>query len=100
PVKGTSKSSRYYVVAANDDIRIAARYQAASLSIRIEGPNWAKHTEAMTECGLKADNAQQYASMHLTAPDDTVAAKTLGAVLMGLGIPLVTHVPDITRIKG
>jgi hypothetical protein len=38
PVKGSSLGSRYFVVAANQDLRIAAKWESGALAIRIEGP--------------------------------------------------------------
>ena len=38
PVSGTSGGSRYFMVAANQDLRIGARLHGGTLSVRIEGP--------------------------------------------------------------
>ena len=38
PVKGSSPGSRYFVVAANQDLRIAAKWESGALAICIEGP--------------------------------------------------------------
>lgn len=101
PVLGTSGTSRYFVVAANKDLRVAARYTGASLSIRIEGPNWTKHLSAIQANGFdKASKEKDYASIHLTIGDETLAAKTLGAVLMGLGLSYETPLPVMKLIAG
>lgn len=101
PVKGTSANSRYYVVAANKDLRVAARWHANSLSIRIEGPGWEKHVAGMAGCGIdNIDNHKHYASMHINVADDVIAHKALGAVLMGLGVAMETPIPSLQTIKG
>lgn len=102
PVMGTSEGSRYFLVAANKDMRVAARYKGGNLSIRVEGPNWKKYTDNMKMCGFdKFNSASDYASIHLNVGDDVVlAGKTLGAVLMGLGVKLDTPVPEIKVISG
>lgn len=100
PVHGTSAGSRYFVVAANADLRVAARLQGQTLSVRIEGKGWDKYKEKMTAVGFSKVNAnKQYASLHLDVGYDKVmASKTLGAVLMGLGIPMDTPLPDLQKV--
>ncbi len=101
PVRGTSAGSRYYMVAANKDIRVAARLQGGSLSVRIEGPGLAKHQNAISEAGITINAGKDYASVHLNVGGDMVlASKTLGAVLMGLGVTLDTPMPNLALIKG
>jgi len=100
PVKGSSPNSRYFLVAANQDLRIAARYKGTSLSVRIEGPGWEKHSTSIQACGF--DNvqlAQGYASLHLHVGDPVIAGKALGAILLGLGIPLETPLPELKVIR-
>ena len=101
PVYGTSGGSRYFVVAANKDLRIAARFQGGSLSVRIEGPGLDKNTGAIVQCGFDMHlPGKNYASLHLSVGGDPVLAnKTLGAVLLGLGLPLETPIPDTSLIK-
>jgi hypothetical protein len=99
PVFGTSGGSRYYVVAGGPDIRVAARLAGGSLSIRIEGPNFSAHAARYKAMGLKNGSSGDYASIHLDVGKDPVmASKTLGAVLMGLGIPFETPLPDLKRL--
>lgn len=100
PVHGTSGGSRYYVVAGNDDLRVAARYQGGTLSVRVEGPKLQIHLKAITAGGLGVKAGKDYASVHLEVDSDQLAAKTLGAVLMGLGVPLDTALPNLNVIKG
>ena len=100
PVKGSSPGSRYFVVAANQDLRIAAKWDSGALAIRIEGPGWEKSKGKIHDCGFTTvDPKKGYASLHLSVGDDPVlAGKTLGAVLMGLGIELQTPFPVMKLI--
>jgi ribosomal protein L7/L12 len=101
PVKGSSSGSRYFLVAADDDVRVAARYHASSLSIRVEGPGWKKHKATISDSGFSTvDESKDYASVHLTVADDMLANKTLGAVLLGLGVPFETPMPMLSVVKG
>lgn len=99
PVLGTSAGSRYYLVAANKDIRVAARYMPHKLSIRIEGPGIGKYGKAIQQAGLDLHHGKDYASIHLDVGSDlTMANKTLGAILLGLGVPLETPFPELKKI--
>ncbi len=101
PVKGTSGGSRYFVVGGNPDLRIAARLKDGTLSVRVEGPGWKKHTASLQEVGFALQlDAKDYASVHLSVGDNlTLASKTLGAVLLGLGVQLETPLPNLKFIK-
>jgi hypothetical protein len=100
PVEGTSKSSRYYVVGANQDVRVAARYEGHTLSVRIEGPKIAHHWDSIKDVGLQTHSEKGYASIHLGVGNDMmVANKTLGAILMGLGLQLETPLPNLKLLK-
>lgn len=100
PVRGSSPNSRYFLVAANKDLRIAARYKGNSLSVRIEGPAWEKYAEKISECGFDHVAVDKgYASLHLHVVNHVVASKALGAILMGIGIELQTPLPDMSVIK-
>ena len=101
PVRGTDGTSRYFVVAANKDLRVAARFINQQLSVRIEGPAWEKHAPSIAACGFdKVLKDKGYASLHLAVgPDTVLASKTLGAILLGLGIPMDTPLPSLSVIK-
>lgn len=100
PVYGTSAGSRYYLVAGNEELRIAARYQGQKLSVRIEGPDWKKHIPSIAKAGIsKPDGNEDYTSLHLTVPNDIVARKALGAIILGLGVPMDTPMPNLSLIK-
>lgn len=99
PVLGTSAGSRYYLVAANKDLRVAARYMPHKLSVRIEGPGFSKYVPEIKKAGIEVHGAKGYASIHLdVGSDPTMANKTLGAILLGLGIPLETPIPELKKI--
>ena len=102
PVFGTSQDSRYYMIAAGAGIKIAARYSlAGTLSVRIEGPNLKKHTGVIIDAGFDKKADSSHASVHLNVGQDPIlAAKTLGAALLGLGLQLETPMPLLSVIKG
>ena len=95
PVKGTSASSRYFLVAGIDGLRVAARWRlnSKSLSIRAEGAKLATHKHNVTDSGLawKGD----YASLHLECHTTLIARKALGAVLAGFDVSFETPFPNI-----
>jgi len=99
PVQGTSKNSRYFLVGANKNIRIAARMKGSALSIRFEGEGLQKLAANLNEVGIQS-LSKEYASIHLTISDPVLAAKALGAVLLGLRIDLDTPAPNLNRLKG
>ena len=100
PVGGTSAGSRYYLVAGNADLRIAARYKGGTLSLRVEGEGYAKYTNSMVSCGSDLHGEKSHASVHLMVGTDLVLAnKTLGALIMGLGIVMETPYPNLSLIK-
>lgn len=102
PVFGTSKGSRYFLVGANSEVKIAARLSGSSLSVRIEGPGWKKYKGNVELAGFSTVSSEKdYASVHLDVGNDKVmAAKTLGAVIMGLGLKLETPIPDLSVVAG
>ena len=56
------------------------------------------HAAALEACGL-AVKKDDYASMHLQVEDDDLRRKTLGAVLMGLGLAFDTPLPNYAILK-
>jgi hypothetical protein len=99
PVRGTSPSSRYYQVGGSDGLRVAARYSSGSLSVRIEGSEFAKYVPKMVLAGLDVKGDKGYASIHVAVDNDVLAAKTLGAILLGLGIPMNSPLPSVLTLK-
>ncbi|MCO5157860.1 MAG: hypothetical protein M9945_14120 [Aquamicrobium sp.] len=100
PVHGSSAGSRYFMVAGNSSIRVAARYKGGTLSIRLEGPGLSDHKKKIEAIGFsKLSKSEQYASVHLDVGGDLLLAnKTLGAFLVGLGVSLETPIPDLALI--
>lgn len=88
------------MVGGNEDVRIAARYTGKNLSIRAEGPGITKVWNELAEAGMNNNPDKAYSSMHLEVNDPQVAAKALGAVLFGLGIPLTSPYPNVHIIAG
>jgi len=100
PVKGSSTKSIYHVVAMTTDLRIAARYQGGSLSIRAEG-NLDKFKERLKEGGFSMGNiGKGYVSVHLTIADQLLAKRTLSAILAGMGVAFATPIPVLDTIIG
>jgi hypothetical protein len=99
PVSGTSGGSRYFMVAANQDLQIGARWHGGTLSVRIEGSGWKKHVSGIKAVGFEKIEGD-YASLHLNVGADALLAnKTFGAILLGLGIPIETPLPNLAKIK-
>lgn len=98
PVTGTSANSRYYLVAANKELQVAARWRPGdvALSVRVEGLGFLKHQDAIQKAGL--DNKGTYASVHVGCADPVLARKTLGSILFGIGEPMETPMPDLNII--
>jgi hypothetical protein len=98
-VGGSEGSSRYVVVAMTDELKVAARHRNSMLSLRVEGPGIAKHKARLTQAGFSKFGTD-YASVHLaTSGDKLLAAKALGAVLLGLQMNLSTPWPDVTQCE-
>ena len=98
PVQGTGGTSRYFVVAIGTDLKIACRYDKGRISLRMEG-DLQKHKAAIEGIGFADVVAKDYVSMHVDVPDVHLAAKTLGSVIIGLGIAMNTPMPQIDIIK-
>ena len=100
PVFGTSGNSRYYVIGVSDSIRVAARYDGHGLHVRVEGPGYAALTKELQEVGFDPHAGKSHASLHLPiGGDHGLAAKSLGAIVFGLGVTLTSPVPDFSIIK-
>jgi hypothetical protein len=100
PVKATTGGKRYYVIALAKHYRVAAKYHGHELSIRVESPQWSEAHKLLKPFFGGSLDDKGYASVHLEAVDDMMAAKALGAVLMGMGAPLETPLPNLQVIKG
>ncbi len=103
PVQATTGGKRYYVVALSKLFRVAAKYGQGEMSVRIEWTPDAGLDDINFMIKSVFPNAgagHGYGSLHLAIPDDALAAKTLGAVLMGCGVAWETPLPNIQVIKG
>ena len=98
PVLGSSPKTKYFVVGASPDVRVAVKYfkQNHALAIRVEGPNLIAHYKALTELGLTG-NKDSHLSLHLAMPDEVMARKTVGSILMAIG-GMETPMPDLSRV--
>ena len=97
PVYGSSKTSRYYLVAATDDLKLAARLSNGKLSVRVEG-DITKHATEIAAAGFILNG--NYASMHLSVPSSLIAAKALGAVISAIPVKFRTLMPQFSLIEG
>jgi acetylornithine/succinyldiaminopimelate/putrescine aminotransferase len=52
----------------------------------------------LLQCGFGKVSAS-YASMHLQVETPVIAAKALGAILLGLGLPISTPMPNIKLLR-
>lgn len=100
PVQGSGKTNRYYVVACSERYRVAVHYEPARLSIRVEGPNFEDTAGELQPVFKGVNPASGYCSMHFDVSDDMIAAKALGAVLMAMGQPWETPMPNLAILKG
>lgn len=100
PVYATSDNSRYFVVAAGQFLNVAARFKHHRLSVRVEGKAFANYTGALTEFGFSNAGDGSYASMHFDDLTPEQAQKALGAVIVGLNVPMRTPMPNVTLIEG
>lgn len=82
-VQGTSAGSIYHTVAVNDRVKIAMRLTSGKVSVRAEGAPTKKEQECLSNVGMS--NHGKYWSMHLSL-EDVPPARTVGALLMGMGI--------------
>jgi len=97
PVSGSSEGSRYFMVAASLQIKMAARYRNNQLSMRLEGDfHKYKALKGLSDFEIKSDN---HASLHTEITDAKLAAKTLGAVMLDLDIMFETPIPNFYIIK-
>jgi hypothetical protein len=98
-VRGTSSGSVYIVVALNDSLRVAARIIGTNLAVRVE-PAGSNSFHPVDINRLKAqslDYKQTYASGHFEC-GKVSAARTLGAILVGLGIVFDTPLPSVELV--
>lgn len=100
PVTSTTGGSMYHVIALARVARVAARFKGDLVSMRIEGFS-KKHHEALEANGFNIHGGD-YASLHVdcaNAETNNLARRTIGAVLMGLGMTFRTPTPNLSVIE-
>lgn len=105
PVSGTSSGSRYYVVGCGTGIKVAARLKSKTLSVRVEGPDFAKLSPKLIEAGVfgpefAGQYNDGYASMHVDISGKSDAQKVVGAVLGVLHGHITHMMPDVSLLEG
>jgi hypothetical protein len=96
PVSATSAGSRYVVMGLGPSLKVAARLKGGVLSVRVEG-DVVENKEALESAGLNLKNG--YASEHFHVGTDMMAKRTLGSIMLGLGVEFDTGFPDISAAK-
>lgn len=101
PVKATSNTSTYHVIGMTiSGLKFAARRNEQSLSIRVEG-KVAEHKNHLIAAGFNESYISKgYTSVHFHGIDDLMAARALGAVLLGTEQTFTTPMPDLDVIAG
>lgn len=95
-VPGTSKGSKYYVVAVAGDVVVAVKLGSGSISIRVVGTEFSPGEQIkLQEFGLT--KKEEYWSVHLSV-HKTTPAKVLGAFLTHLGLTWETPVPNLKNV--
>jgi hypothetical protein len=97
PVHGTSGGSRYFMIARNKDVAVAVRILGSKLSFRIEAHNFDSWAPKFQHIGLAISDSS-HASIHLDVPDASMARRTIGALLLDLGVEFDTPTPVINKI--
>ena len=93
PVHGTSPTSRYFLIAASEGLRVAARWNNAGLSMRVEGKDLVALDSDLTNAGFEKKGEAHW-SIHVKG-GDTMIRKTVGAMLFALNEPWKTSWPQL-----
>lgn len=82
PVSGSSPGSVYYVFLLSGQLKMAARYKGANLSVRAVG-----YTDSQKQALVdsKFDAHSSYCSAHFKVPSPELVYKTLGALFGAVG---------------
>lgn len=99
PVAGTSAGSRYFVIALAPDLKVAARYKNDEVSVRVEGGVQA-YKQLLKDNQFNIGGDGQYASLHVKTPELILARRVIGAVITGMGLPIVSPVPVFDLLVG
>jgi hypothetical protein len=95
PVKGTSPGSRYFVVAMNPRIKVAARIEGTTVSVRVEGNPLPSEVAGLSQVSL--NKGGDYYSGHFQC-GNVSPTRVVGAVLLGSGIDFDTPMPSLKKI--
>lgn len=96
PVSGTGSSSRYFMIARGEDLRVAARILNGKLSIRFEGDlELYKDTFAVLGVNVASDT---HASAHMDVGTLDMARRTIGSLLFGMDIAWDTENPVVAHL--
>jgi len=98
PVKGSSANSRYFCIGRTQQVNVGARYKGTHLSLRAEGNLTTIIRSRLSLLGFE-EKPGDYMSVHVLVDNDLIAGKVIGAVLVGLGMRLLTPIPIVTDIK-
>lgn len=98
PVKGTSPSSVYYMVAKLIGLNLAIRTKGGKLSVRAEGVKLGSYASELQSLGFATHD--KYASVHFDVGNAELATKTVGAIVAALGFNHVLEVLDPTTVWG
>jgi len=83
PTDGTSGGSKYFCIAADQDLRVGVRGNSNTLSVRIEG-NLVKRSSDINAAGITIKEG--YASDHIKCATPVETHRVLGAILMALNL--------------
>jgi len=98
PIQGTDESSRYVLVAATEDTRVAARWKGGSLSIRLE-TTIPGISQTLQMNGF-SQKKQGHWSLHVSSESALMIWRSLGSILFGLGLEWKTSPPKRDRLEG
>lgn len=98
PVKGTSHSSVYYVVARFQGLNLAIRAKGGRLSCRAEGKKLNAYLGSLGELGFSDHDA--YASVHFEISEQSLMMKTVGAIVSRIGFNELVEVIDPNMVWG
>lgn len=98
PVKGSSGTSRYFLIGISGNLKIAARVKGTTVSLRAEG--FDKQQKSQLLMAGFDNKGDSYLSVHVQSNAQATANKIVGAVLVGTGLQFETVVPDVEVIRG
>jgi hypothetical protein len=100
PVKGTSASSIYRVIALRNDLKVAARYINNTVSIRIEG-DIKNYFEKLKQASMSVHAGKGYASMHLGGIETPVMMRKVVASILGaMEIEFDRTLTKLSKLQG